>query len=146
MKKAIATAVSAAILVFASGAQAASATYVTKGGEEITTGTDDFGASMQRGTSTVTLPDGSTRSEEWTCIGASNPPNSKVFDLHFVCDLKSDAGTYSINFGCQNLDENGLQGCVGGLVGKTGEYSGKMGATTWAGTGGNGNGTQHWLD
>ncbi|WFL77539.1 hypothetical protein P7228_00305 [Altererythrobacter arenosus] len=145
MKNAVKIAALAAIMTYASAAQAEMATYVTTGGEQTVTGTETMFGSMQVGTSVATYGDGSKRSESWTCIGASNPPNSKVFDVHFVCDLNSDAGSYAINFGCQNLPD-GSQGCVGGLQGKSGIYKGKVGATTWAGTGGTGSGTIHWKD
>ena len=145
MNKIIAFFPAAALLCMASVVQAQSATYVTTGGDQTTTGTAEFGASMQVGTSVATYSDGSKRSENWTCIGATNPPNDKTFDVHFVCDLSSSQGTYSINFGCQNLPD-GSQGCVGGLLGKTGAYAKKVGATTWMGTGGTGSGTIHWKD
>lgn len=128
-------------------AHAGTATYTTTGGPEKTVGTDQYQGSYQDGTSVVTFSDGSKVSEKWTCIGVSQPPNAKVFDFHFACNSSSDAGSYSMIFGCNNVPGgNGMQGCVGGLNGKTGRYAGKNGATTWSGTGGTGTGTMQWTD
>jgi hypothetical protein len=146
MRKLTTATIAGLAMCLAGSAHAASATYTTTGGEQTVTGNADFAASMQRGTSSVTASDGKGRTENWVCIGASNPPNSKVFDVHSVCDVTSAAGSYSINFGCQNFGKDGMQGCVGGLVGKTGIFAGKSGATTWAGTGGTGSGTMQWLN
>ena len=136
-----------AVLLSAPGmALAGTATYSTTGGPEKTTGTDQFQGSYQDGTSEVTFADGSRSSENWTCIGVSQPPTAKIFDFHFACDSWGEKGSYSMIFGCNNIGDTGAQGCVGGLTGKTGIYEGKNGSTTWAGTGGTGTGTMQWTD
>lgn len=145
MKRAISTTIAATALSFASAAQAGTGVYKTTGGDSTNVGTAESMGNMQVGTSVVTMDDGSSRNENWTCIGTSQPPNAKIFDMHFVCDIGSDAGTYSVSYGCQVLNpENETLGCVGGLRGKTGVYEGMGGATTWSGTNGTGMGTLQW--
>ncbi|WP_427964930.1 hypothetical protein [Altererythrobacter sp.] len=145
MNRAIAYSIASAALCYASVAVAATSTYTTTGGPEKTTGNEQYQGSYQEGTSVVTFSDGTQVNENWTCIGVSQPPNAKLFDFHFACDASGPSGTYSMIFGCNNV-ENGMQGCVGGLNGKTGIYEGKNGATTWAGQGGSGSGTMQWAD
>ncbi|TNE43386.1 MAG: hypothetical protein EP341_11480 [Sphingomonadales bacterium] len=144
MKRAISTTIAATMLCLASAAQAGTGTYVTTGGPVKAVGTDQYQGSYQEGTSQVSYSDGTSVSETWTCIGVSQPPNSKVFDFHFACDASGDEGTYSMIFGCNNIPDTDAQGCVGGLNGKTGRYEGKNGATTWSGVNGNGMGTMQW--
>jgi hypothetical protein len=146
MKMMIKTAVLAALLAAPSMAIAGTATYTTTGGPEKTTGTDQYQGSYQDGTSVVTFADGKQVNENWTCIGVSQPPNSKIFDFHFACDSSGEAGSYSMIFGCNNIGDTGAQGCVGGLSGKTGWYEGKNGSTTWSGAGGTGMGTMQWSE
>ena len=145
MKNALAISAIALTLTLASPALAGTATYTTKGGDVVLTGSPERGGNMQTGTSMVRMDDGSSHSETWTCIGVTTPPNDKIFDAHTVCDIKSDKGVYTATFGCQNLD-GGAQGCVGGLYGRSGAYAGKRGATTWSGRGGSGSGTMQWYD
>lgn len=146
MSKTLRIAALAICLAIPGIAHAGTATYVTTGGPEKTVGTDQYQGSYQDGTSVATYADGTKVNEKWTCIGVSQPPNAKVFDFHFACDASSDAGSYSMIFGCNAIDDKGLQGCVGGLNGKTGRFAGKNGATTWSGTGGSGTGTMQWGD
>lgn len=145
MKNALAITAAATTIALGSPVLAGTATYTTNGGDMVVTGTPERGGSMQTGTGMVTMDDGSSHSETWTCIGVTTPPNSKIFDVHTVCDVSSPKGAYTATFGCQNMD-GGAQGCVGGLYGRTGAYAGKNGATTWAGSGGTGSGTQQWND
>ena len=145
MKNAFAIATATILLATSAPAAAGFSTYTTNTANAVMTGSPDMGGAMSTGTSRVTMPDGSQYDESWTCIGATNPPNAKVFDSHTVCDVTSPRGTYSVNFGCQRLAGE-LQGCVGGLYGRTGAYAGKSGATTWAGGQTSGSGTSHWLD
>lgn len=146
MKNVFVIAAAAGCLVMPTVAIAGTATYSTKGGPEKILGNADYQGSYQEGTSVVTNSDGTTANENWTCIGVSQPPNAKVFDFHIVCEAKGSAGSYSMIFGCNNIGENGMQGCVGGLNGKTGMYEGKNGATTWSGAAGTGSGTMQWSD
>lgn len=144
MKNAISMTIVAGALCIASTAQAGTGVYKTTGGEATSVGTPESMGSFQVGTSVVTSDDGKTHSESWTCIGTTQPPNAKIFDMHFVCDIGSDAGTYSVSYGCQVLSKDGTLGCVGGMRGKTGMYAGMGGATTWSGNNGNGTGTMQW--
>ncbi len=146
MKSTFVVIAAAAVLAMPTAAFAGTATYSTTGGPEKIIGNANYQGSYQEGTSTVTNSDGTTLNENWTCIGTSQPPKAKIFDFHVVCEAHGDAGTYSMIFGCNNIGENGLQGCVGGLNGKTGRYEGKNGATTWSGTAGTGSGTMQWSD
>ena len=145
MKSSISIVAAVAMLVVSGPAFAGTGTYTTKGDPPVTTGTPQRGGSMQTGTSVVTMSDGSTINEKWTCIGVTNPPNSKIFDVHTICDVSSDRGNYTATFGCQAM-EGGMQGCVGGLYGRSGAYEGKTGATTWSGGQGSGSGTMQWRD
>lgn len=145
MKNSLKTVFVAAILVAGSPAFAGTGTYTTKTSSTVRTGTPERGGSMQTGTSTVTMSDGSTSAQTWTCIGVTQPPNAKIFDAHSSCDVKSPQGDYTVSFGCQIL-EGGRQGCIGGLYGRTGSYAGKTGAVTFAGTMDGGSGTMQWSD
>ncbi len=133
-------------LLAPTAALAGTGTYATTGGPEKLVGNANYQGSYQEGTSVVTYSDGTTENEKWTCIGVSQPPNAKVFDFHVVCEASGAGGSYSMIFGCNSINEDGLQGCVGGLTGKTGRYEGKSGATTWSGTRGTGMGTMQWSD
>lgn len=146
MKMTSKAALIAALLAAPSMALAGTATYTTSGGPETTTGNSNYQGSFQKGTMTVTFSDGTSVDENWTCIGVSQPPNSKIFDFHFACDASGPKGSYSMIFGCNAIGKDGAQGCVGGLNGKTGSYEGKGGSTTWSGKAGNGMGTMQWSE
>ena len=108
MKKVLGYTFAAAVLCCANVAVAGTATYTTTGGPEKTTGTDQYQGSYQEGTMVVTFADGTKVNEKWTCIGVSQPPNDKIFDLHFACDASSNAGSYSMIFGCDNIGDGGM--------------------------------------
>lgn len=146
MKNTLTVIAAAAVFAMPTAALAGTSTYTTTGGPTKLLGTANYQGSYQEGTSVVSKSDGTTVNENWTCIGVSQPPNAKIFDSHVVCEAKGAAGSYSMIFGCNNIGENGMQGCVGGLNGKTGSYEGKNGATTWSGTNGTGLGTMQWSD
>ena len=151
MKKLIAASCALALCV-PTGAMAATYTYTTQGGDSVTVGTRAPGdgriiqGGMQTGTSVSTMADGTRVNESWTCISTTQPPNAKIFDVHSLCDVTNERGTYTITFGCTITSENGAMGCLGGLYGKTGAYAGKGGGTTWMGLNGTGTGTAQWTD
>ena len=146
MKRPLMYCTAAISLVAPTIAFAQTATFKTTGGESTVVGITGSIGSFQDGTSIATYSDGSTRNETWTCIGVSESPNNKVFDMLFVCDHNSEVGSYMIKFGCNNLNADGLRGCIGGIAGKSGIYEGKLGGATWSGTDGTGLGTIQWLE
>lgn len=152
MKTLLATALSTGILLAPTMALAGTQTYKTTGGDQVTVGTTVpadgrvIQGGMQKGTSVTTMADGTKVNEKWTCISTTQPPHAKIFDIHSLCDVSSARGNYSIAFGCTIMSKEGALGCVGGLYGKTGEYEGKGGGTTWMGINGNGTGTAQWTD
>ncbi len=150
MKKSIAISIMAAASLIAGAAHAGTYTYSTKDKPGMTVGvtTPDgrvIAGAANTGDMSVTWADGTKTAETYTCIGTSQPPNAKIFDVHTICDASGPNGTYTATFGCTNLSD-GSQGCVGGLYGKTGKYAGRGGATTWAGKDGQGAGTGQWSD
>lgn len=97
------------------------------------------------GTSTTTWADGRKSVDRYTCVMVSQPVNDKIFDAHGVCDGTGADGTYSSIWGCQLTAKDGRStACWGGLVGRTGKYSGRGGTMTFMGTNGTGGGTGTW--
>jgi len=133
-----------------SAAQAQTYTYTTKdkpGMEVGTTGPNGraIGGTANDGDMSIAWADGTSTNETYTCIGTTQPPNAKIFDVHTICDASGPNGSYTATFGCTVM-EDGAQGCVGGLYGKTGKYAGRGGGTTWMGKDGVGRGTGQWSD
>lgn len=133
-----------------SAANAQTYTYVTKDKPGMAVGTTApngrmIGGTANTGEMTITWADGTKTTETYTCIGTTQPPHAKIFDIHTICDASGGNGTYTATFGC-TVTEGGAQGCVGGLYGKTGKYAGRGGGTTWMGKDGVGSGTGQWSD
>src|SRR3546814_16525330 len=66
-------------------AHAGTATYTTTGGPEKPVGNEEYKGSYQDGTPVVTFSDGSKVNDNWPCIGVSQPPNAKLFEIPFPC-------------------------------------------------------------
>ncbi len=71
-----------------------------------------------------------------------------MFNLLGVCDVsQGDMVTSSVLFGCNYINEEKTESnCVGGLIGKDGDYKGKSGTIAWHGTADGAAGAGHWND
>lgn len=109
-------------------------------GSEVTAGTS-------AGTTKWKWVSGGKMTTTYACHTMSQRPGS-MFDLHGVCDIsEGDTVTSSVLFGCNFLDaEKTTSNCVGGLVGKAGDYEGKSGTISWNGSPTGSTGAGHWND
>ncbi|MFM5954752.1 MAG: hypothetical protein ACKOPE_10705 [Novosphingobium sp.] len=97
------------------------------------------------GSSAVTWSDGRKTVDKYTCVSTTQPANAKIFDVHTICDASNSDGSYSAVFGCQFTSKDmQSMGCVGGMTGRTGRYTGMGGGITFVGRAGNGTGTGSW--
>lgn len=152
MKRILLSAILLSSAVIVAPAHAQSFTYATQDNEsdsvQVGTVSPDghpIMATYTTGTSNVTWPDGKKTVDKYTCISTSQPPHNTIFAAHTICDATGEAGTYTATFGCNFLDEKGVESaCVGGLYGKTGMYKGKGGMITFHGKGAGGDGTGQW--
>lgn len=149
--KVFAAVCSATLFVFsASAAQAQNFTFDAAANASTSVGGPDMrgnpiGAAYWSGTSTVTWTDGKKSVDSYICVSMTQPGNDKIFDMHVMCDAKGTDGSYSSDWGCQYLSKDLLSlGCVGGLTGRTGKYTGRGGAITFSGRNGTGSGTGTW--
>jgi hypothetical protein len=62
---------------------------------------------------------------------------------HMMCDVTASDGMFAVTFGCNAMSADEM-GCVGGLAGKSGAYSGRRGSVTSHGKGNKSNGTGQW--
>lgn len=99
------------------------------------------------GASTVTMADGSVNNSTFTCVSTSQPPRDSIFMVHGVCDGTGAEGDYTVYSGCNILDPAaGEMSCVGGLIGKSGDYEGRRGVLTIHTKGGASVGTGQWFE
>ncbi|HAE27385.1 MULTISPECIES: hypothetical protein [Hyphomonas] len=99
------------------------------------------------GASTVTMADGSVNESTFTCVSTSQPPRDSIFMVHGVCDGTGADGDYTVYSGCNIMDpEAGEMSCVGGLIGKSGNYAGRRGVLTIHSKGGASAGTGQWFE
>ena len=99
------------------------------------------------GASTVTMADGSVNERTFTCVSTSQPPRDSIFMVHGVCDGTGADGDYTVYSGCNIMDpEAGEMSCVGGLIGKSGNYAGRRGVLTIHSKGGASAGTGQWFE
>ena len=99
------------------------------------------------GASTVTMADGSVNESTFTCVSTSQPPRDSIFMVHGVCDGTGADGDYTVYSGCNIMDpEAGEMSCVGGLIGKSGNYAGRRGVLTIHSKGGASVGTGQWFE
>ena len=99
------------------------------------------------GASTVTMADGSVNESTFTCVSTSQPPRDSIFMVRGVCDGTGADGDYTVYSGCNIMDpEAGEMSCVGGLIGKSGNYAGRRGVLTIHSKGGASAGTGQWFE
>ena len=99
------------------------------------------------GAYTVTQADGTVSNSTFTCVSTSQPPRDSIFMVHGVCDGTGPEGDYTVYSGCNILNpEAGEMSCVGGLIGKSGDYEGRRGVLTIHSKGGASVGTGQWFE
>lgn len=59
-----------------------------------------IGGTANNGEMTIVWADGTKTAETYTCIGTTQPPDAKIFDLHTFCDASGPNGSYTATFGC----------------------------------------------
>ena len=104
------------------------------------------GGQYWTGSTSTTFADGSTAASTSTCIAMQQPPNG-MFAMHGVCDGTGETGTYTSYMGCNPLNEDGSEmGCVGGLIGTSGDVEGRTGSFSMHIKDGAGTGAGLWRE
>lgn len=133
-------------------ARAESFTYLSQGDAPTLIGGNTpegvpYGGTFQTGKGATTWADGSKSNYSYKCVSTIQPPRDAIFMAHMACDVTAPDGTFSVSFGCNPIagkaDE---QGCVGGLLGKSGRYAGRRGSVTNHGKGTVSLGTGQWYE
>ena len=142
----------AALGLNATAAQAQTVTFQTTQTSVVNTGAPVPGGApiagvYQTGTQVITSADGKKVTETFTCIGTTQPPRDAVFQFSSVCDSTGPNGDTSSVWGCNfvSMERNEIS-CVGGVIGKTGAYTGRRGTMTYHGVNGSGSGTGQWYN
>jgi hypothetical protein len=136
-------------VLFASSASAQSFTFQSQADNPAmsvsSTGPDGkpYGASAVAGTGETSWADGKKSKYSYKCISMSQPPRDAIFMAHMMCDVTAPDGTFAVTFGCNAMSADEM-GCVGGLSGKSGAYSGRRGSLTSHGKANKSNGTGQW--
>lgn len=152
MKKKLLTLAIATSLMSFSAANAQTFTYVSKTGDTKIIGGvgpsgTDYVGSHWTAKSTAKNADGSTTKSSSECVSMTQPPKGHIFDSHAACEVTSSTGTFSVVFGYTFLNlEASEMTCVGGMSGKTGEYTGKRGNVTLHSKDGSSTGTGQWFE
>jgi hypothetical protein len=143
---------SAIVALSSTAAQAENFTYLSQGDAPTVVGgmTPEgmpYGGSYVTGKGTTTWADGSKATYTYKCVATVQPPRDAIFVSHMACDATASDGSFSVAFGCNPIaGKADQQGCVGGLVGKTGRYAGKRGSVTNHGKGSVSLGTGQWYE
>jgi len=141
----------AASAVLCGGAWAQTFTFVSTSEAPVTLGATTPEGSVAgaywTGASTATQADGTVNKSTFTCVSTSQPPRDSIFMVHGVCDGTGAEGDYTVYSGCNIMDADaGEMSCVGGLIGKSGEYEGRRGVLTIHSKGGDSVGTGQWFE
>jgi hypothetical protein len=133
-------------------AQAQSFTYLSQGdAPTIIGGTTPegipFGGSYVTGNGTTSWADGTKSKYSYKCVATIQPPRDAIFTSHQACDVTTPEGNFSASFGCNPIaGKADQQGCVGGILGKSGRFAGKRGSVTNHGKGTVSIGTGQWYE
>lgn len=136
-----------AMMAGAASAQAFTFTSTTDESTNLGTSTAQgtIAGAFWSGTTTTNYVDGGTVESTYQCVSMSQPPRDAIFMMHGVCDGTSEQGDYTVYTGCNLMNEDGTEmGCVGGLIGKSGEYAGRSGSVTIHAKDGASSGTGQW--
>lgn len=133
-------------------AQAESFTYQSQGDAPTVVGGTTpegipFGGSYVTGNGATSWADGTKSKYSYKCVSTVQPPRDAIFMVHMACDVTAADGTFSATFGCNPIaGKADQQGCVGGMLGKSGRYAGRRGSVTNHGKGTVSLGTGQWYE
>lgn len=102
-----------------------------------------FGAAAVSGAGETSWADGKKSKYTYKCISMSQPPRDAIYMSHMMCDVTAPDGNFVATFGCNAISADEM-GCVGGLRGKSGAYSGRRGNLTSHGKANKSTGTGAW--
>lgn len=102
-----------------------------------------YGAAAVSGAGETSWADGKKSKYNYKCISMSQPPRDSIFMSHMMCDVTAPDGTFAVTFGCNAMSADEM-GCVGGITGKSGAYSGRRGNLTSHGKANKSTGTGAW--
>lgn len=104
-------------------------------------------AGTSAGTTTWTWASGKSSTSTYVCHVMSQRPG-EMFNVHGVCDSSEDGKiSSSVLFGCNYTNAEKTQSnCVGGLIGRGGQFEGKSGTISWHGSPEGSVGAGQWTD
>ena len=144
--------VAATAALSTTAAQAESFTYLSQGDTPTVVGGSTpegvpYGGTYLTGKGATTWADGTKSSYSYKCVSTVQPPRDAIFVAHMACDVTAADGSFSATFGCNPIaGKADQQGCVGGLLGKSGRYAGRRGSLTNHGKGSVSLGTGQWYE